>query len=449
MRSTLLTDRDFQRFFKLVRQKSGILLNETRRGELAQAVQEAMDETGSDDPVLLYHFFTHPNGAAALERFVARLTIGESYFFRNRAQFQALEHHILPELIARRRAARRLRLWSASCSTGEEPYSLAIVLQRLLPAPHAWDIHLLASDLNPTALDHARRGLYSGWSFRGVTSEVKETYFTPHKEQYELLPSLRQMVTFRTLNLIEARYPAAATGTQGMDLILCRNTLLYMDEETRAAIIARFYEALAPGGWLIVGHTEVSLSLFQRFVTCTFPGTVLYQKPASATAPPPPRPTVRHAAAPDRQHTTPPAPLDEPTASPYDQAKALADQQRWVEALKRVEEALRQEPLRAEAHYLRGLILLEQGNADEALAAQRRALFVDPSFLMAHLALATAQAQVGQVERAIKSLEQLARLLAQRGAEEAVASGDGMTVGRLREMVAHHATALREQSSEP
>jgi chemotaxis protein methyltransferase CheR len=133
-----------------------------------------------------------PAGRPALEAFVGDLTVGETHFFRNRPQFEALERHILPELIERRRPTRRLRLWSAACSTGEEPYSLAILLERLLSDRARWDVRILATDINRAALERARRGQYGAWSFRDVPGDVATTFFVRRGATLEVARRVRE-----------------------------------------------------------------------------------------------------------------------------------------------------------------------------------------------------------------------------------------------------------------
>jgi chemotaxis protein methyltransferase CheR len=278
----LLSEADFQRFADLVRARSGLEFSGPRRNDLEQAIARAVSELGLPGLDALYEHLTVGSEAqAALETFIASLTIPETYFFRNRPQFEALGQQILPELIARRRNLRRLRIWSAGCSSGEEPYSLAMLLRRLLPDLATWDVLILATDLNRNALEKAERGVYSAWSFRDMPPDVQELYFTRRGVQFELSPQVRNQVRFAYLNLADDTYPSALTGTLDMDLILFRNVLIYFGEEMARRAVDRLYDALADGGWLLVGHAEPSTMLFNRFTSHSLPGTIVYQKKAS------------------------------------------------------------------------------------------------------------------------------------------------------------------------
>ena len=238
---------DLQRFQALLQEVSGLELPETRLPDLQRAVNRALVATGLADADALYRHLRDRAGRPSLEVFVGDLTIGETHFFRNRPQFRALEHHILPELIERRRASRRLRVWSAACSTGEEPYSLAILLERLLPDRARWDVRILATDINRTALERARRGQYGTWSFRDVPDDVASAFFVRHGTTLEVAGRIREAVSFAHLNLAADTWPSAATATLDLDLVLCRNVLIYF-ATTEHQVAARLHGALADGG---------------------------------------------------------------------------------------------------------------------------------------------------------------------------------------------------------
>jgi chemotaxis protein methyltransferase CheR len=221
-------------------------------------------------------------GGPAWEAIVARLTIGETYFFRNMPQFDALRQHIIPELLRRREATRGLRIWSAGCATGEEPYSVAITVGDMLPADHFWHVSILATDINAQFLTRAREALYGEWSFRETPDELRSRFWAREQGRWRLRPQIRRMVSFARLNLAEPCYPSVANGTCALDLLLCRNVTIYFDDLTTRQVVERFYNALAPGGWLIVGHTEPQASVYQRFEVHNFPHTVVYRKPLDA-----------------------------------------------------------------------------------------------------------------------------------------------------------------------
>jgi len=213
---------------------------------------------------------------AQVDALAAHLTIGETYFFRDPATFEALASQVFPALAQEKRGlAKRLRIWSAGCCTGEEPYSIAIALRRALPDLDDWRITILATDINPQFLRKAAAGVYGPWSFRGVPDETRAAYFRRRPEgRFELLPSVRKMVTFACLNLVEDVYPSLANNTNAMDLIFCRNVLMYFSGEQMRKVVASLRRSLVDGGRLVVSATEASREVFGEFATAGVPGIV-------------------------------------------------------------------------------------------------------------------------------------------------------------------------------
>jgi chemotaxis protein methyltransferase CheR len=290
-----LSPEDLGRFRELVRQRAGIEIPDARLGDLEKGVHAALAACGATGPAALYDLLAEkgPRGISAFEAMIPAVTINETHFFRNRPQMQALENEILPELIRSRSDSKRLRIWSAACSSGEEPYSIAILLHRLLRDKPGWDVLIHGTDIDHQALEKAAEGVYSNWSFREVPQDIKEEFFEqPDEHRYTLSPQIKQMVTFSRLNLVDDPYPSPETRTDGMDLVICRNVLIYFREETIRRIVDRFHESLVDNGWLVVGHAEPSQEIFQRFAVKNFPGTITYRrmKSAASAAKPVPKP---------------------------------------------------------------------------------------------------------------------------------------------------------------
>lgn len=205
-----------------------------------------------------------PLSAGQLEILARQLCVGETYFFREPGALDALRQEILPALMARRQAeadqGRPIRFWSAGCSTGEEAWSIAILLDQALPAAALPPFSILATDIDPLALAHAAEGVYGEWSFRGTTPDLKESYFLPTPEgRHRLLPRLRSRVNFARLNLAEDAFPAPASATVNLDVIFCRNVLMYFQPQAAQALVDKLARCLVPGGWLVVGTVEASL----------------------------------------------------------------------------------------------------------------------------------------------------------------------------------------------
>jgi chemotaxis protein methyltransferase CheR len=285
---------DYIRFRDLVLARSGLHFSEKKRTDLEfgllKALQDAPQETrGEIDAYFHYLSSGTPQSRAEMDRLLNLLTVGETHFFRNEAQFSALAKEVLPALITRKRelaaglgiapAMPQLRIWSAGCATGEEPYSLAILLYELIPDINQWQLLILATDINQESLARAREARFSNWSFREPQAiTARRLYFSPDGNGHRLRDEIRQMVTFARHNLVEDPFPALHNNTAAMDLILCRNVTIYFTEEATQHIVHNFHESLAPGGWLIVGHSEPSLVTYQAFETHTFPGALLYRK---------------------------------------------------------------------------------------------------------------------------------------------------------------------------
>jgi chemotaxis protein methyltransferase CheR len=272
-----LSDELYTHFRDLLLTRCGLYYPERKRGDLAHGLNMALANTCHRTLAELYADAVA--GGPAWEALLAQLTIGETYFFRNGAQFDALRDYILPELIERRDSLRTLRMWSAGCATGEEPYSLAILLSELLPSDHTWNTSILATDINPLFLARAREALYGNWSFRETPDELRARYWAEEQGRWRLRSDIRRMVSFARLNLAEPCFPAIVNGTSAMDIIVCRNVTIYFDEATTRQIAERFFGALTPGGWLIVGHAEPQASVYHQFEVHNFPNTVIYRKP--------------------------------------------------------------------------------------------------------------------------------------------------------------------------
>lgn len=276
---------DYLRFSRLVHERYGLNFPEKRRMDLEQGVRQAFAASTCEELDGYYRLLLDPDhGAVHLQRLVNALTIGESHFFRNRGQFDALLHHVLPEMIERRRALRTLRIWSAGCAGGQEPYSIAILLRELLPDVDDWAITILATDVNTKALDYARKGLYSEWAFReDRAKQWRYRYFRQAGKRFQIHSDIRQMVTFKQLNLAEDHYPSFQTNTTFMDLILCRNVTIYFAPSMTRQVVDRFYESLIDGGWLVVGHSEHSWTTYRRFQARSYPNAILYQRTGDPT----------------------------------------------------------------------------------------------------------------------------------------------------------------------
>ena len=214
------------------------------------------------------------------------LTTLETYFFRDQGQFSLLRNHLLPQLIEQKKQAAylagnskpSLRIWSAGCSTGEEPYSLAILLKEMMINWDSWDIFILGTDINLEAIEKAKEAIYSSWSFRMVDSGINKQYFQHKKNGYKLDDSIRQKVKFQYGNLVKDIFPSQNSNIYEMDLIICRNVFVYFDNPSIALVLEKFSQTLAPKGYLLTGHAELYGQDLHCLQSKMFPDSVVYQR---------------------------------------------------------------------------------------------------------------------------------------------------------------------------
>src|SRR6266404_942143 len=281
-----LPDQLLSRFSELVASETGLHFPRERWPDLERGVRSvACDVGAADGEAWLHQIFSKPLARAEIEILASALTVGETYFFREKRSFEILSERVLPPLIAARQAnGRQLRIWSAGCCTGEEPFSIAIWLDRLLTEPSQWHITILGTDINPRFLQKAAVGIFSDWSFRDAPPWLKQCYFKPiGHHRYEILPRIKQMVTFAYLNLAEDVYPSLSNNTNGMDLIFCRNVLMYFSPERARSVIKRFHRALVDCGCLFVSAIEASAELFSQFRPEHSGDAMLYRKDERAS----------------------------------------------------------------------------------------------------------------------------------------------------------------------
>jgi chemotaxis protein methyltransferase CheR len=444
-----------QQLLAFIAQHTGLEINQQRQQTLKPFLDELLDSISALDliEVLSSRDFTHPTW----QRIIQAMTIGETYFFRNQYHFLALRNHILPELIERRRTSglKQLRLWCAGCSTGEEPYSIAILLQELLPDIQDWSITLLATDINDAYLAFAKHGIYNKRSFRNETPEaVIQQWFNPIPEGYQVKGAVRRKVVFSALNLVSDDYPAYTNNTMQMDLIICRNVTIYFDSTTTKTVAERFHRALGINGWLLVGHSEPNMEIYKDFTVRNFENAILYQKTVDiqaferAKTQPIPHLTI----APRIQKKTEPIPAPrvaiKPRTAPVvpqlkekenylELARQAANTEKWDEALKLLVEAERYDNLNPHIHYLRGLVYHHQGNLKEAVTVLQRAVYCDVQFSLGHYMLGDIYATLGEEKKAVRHWRSALQTLAPYDLNYELPFSDGLTVEMLNGMIAY------------
>ena len=261
--------------------RTGLYFPEERWEDLKRGIKSAALELGYDDTAVFIHWLLSTTSTKKqLDTLVGYLTIGETFFFRDKSLFRVLQNQILPELISARRGAEKtVRFWSAGCCTGEEPYSIAMLIEQVMWDWRDWKITILATDINDGFLKKAKTGIYTPWSLRDTSERIIEKYFKKReKDRFEISPHLKTMVRFFQLNLVEQGYPSQLNDTDGMDLIFCRNVLMYFAPALRVQVIKRLVHSLSEGGWLVVSPTEVPFIKHPGLHPVRFPGAILFQK---------------------------------------------------------------------------------------------------------------------------------------------------------------------------
>jgi chemotaxis protein methyltransferase CheR len=271
-----LTESELDEIRTLIEHRSAILFDSSRERFFSTRVREYLEEkslpSGTD---LLRHM---RGSSVEYEALLERLLTQETSFFRYPAVYEALDKTILPEVQERKfwENPRTLRIWSAGCSTGEEPYSIAITVCEALKFAEAWEIEILATDISRRALRHAERGGYSKRSLQNVSLGQAENFFTATKHGFQVKPRIRRMISFVQMNLVEPVYVGK------IDCIFCMNVLMYFSEERRLAILRRFYDALELGGYFLLGHAETLSNAPVKFEPVVLGDCRLYRKPGAA-----------------------------------------------------------------------------------------------------------------------------------------------------------------------
>ena len=270
-----LSESELDEIRTLIEQRSAILFDASRERFFSTRLLDFIEEkhlaSGTD---LLRHI---KSSSIEYESLLEQLLTQETSFFRYPAVYEALEKRIVPEIEERKfwENPRVLRIWSAGCSTGEEPYSIAISLCEALKFGEAWEVEVLATDISRRALRHAERGFFRSRTLQNVDPQKVDVYFSESKHGYQVRPRVRKMISFAQMNLIEPVYVGK------LDCIFCMNVLMYFSEERRRAILQRFYDSLEPGGYFFLGHSETLSNVPMKFESVVRGDCRIYRKPAA------------------------------------------------------------------------------------------------------------------------------------------------------------------------
>jgi len=436
---------------KFIASRMGLHFPEERWGDLANGLASAAREQGLRDAEgYVQWLLSAPLTRREIETLASHLTVGETYFFREKRSFDILEEQAIPELIRLHRGDdRRLRIWSAGCCTGEEAYSVAMLLDRMIPDLADWNVTILATDINPRFLEIASAGVYGEWSFRAIPPGIRERYFTPLPGgRMQIARRIRRMVTFSFLNLAEDAYPSLVNNTNAMDVVLCRNVLMYFTQEHAARVVGNLHGALVENGWLLVAPSETSQALFRQFTIVDFPDAMFYRKPAGSFPRLPSvesapvgysEPCVLQEELPSgvesrREEETAPPNAPE-TDSPIFVARALANQGELAEALSWCDRAIIADALNPSHRFLCAMVAQELGRLDEAMRSLEQALYLDQDFVMAHFARGNLAERLGRHALSRRHFRSALSLLERLEPDVPLPESAGLTAGRLTEII--------------
>ena len=272
---TGLSEHELSEIRMLIEERTGICFDESRERFFSTRVREHLRAKKFARGTDLLRAMQKTN--VEYESLLERLLTQETSFFRYPAVYETLEKRVLPELHTKKfwNNPRTLRVWSAGCSTGEEPYSIAITIADALSFADSWNVEILATDIGREALKHAERGVYSGRSLASVTEEQLANHFAQVKDGLQVKPRIKKVITFAQVNLASALYVGR------MDLIFCMNVLIYFSEERRRNLVQRFYDTLEPGGYLFLGHSESISKMPVKFQAIVLNDCILYRKPTT------------------------------------------------------------------------------------------------------------------------------------------------------------------------
>lgn len=434
-----MSDAQYAAITGLLRDTAGLAFDESRRDSIAYSISERMRVTGAPDVASYLALLTAEIDHNERQALLDEVTIPETHFFRNPPQIRALRMHVLPELLRQAKTTKRLRIWSAGCSTGEEPYTLAMLIRELLPVSAGWDVRIIATDISTRALAAAREAHYGERAFV-MTDPIDQQrffYLDADRGQYAVRDEVREMVEFRHHNLVTAA-PPFAPGE--VDVILCRNVTIYFDRTTTKNLMKRLHGCLRDGGYLFLGHAETLWQVSDAFSLVPLGDAFVYRRGAG---------TDKRAVLPDRRTENEPrptradrrrGPIDRrgvPTAAPVPPADPMVAVRtavatgNYVEAADLAAEVTTASPLRAEAHYLHGVALSNLGRDADALVVLRKAVYLDPHDGFAHFMLGGALERCGEAVAAARSYRAAATTLGSRPLDSVAPELGGRSVAEL------------------
>jgi chemotaxis protein methyltransferase CheR len=420
---------------------------------LRDRLERRLSVTGCADLADYMRLLRDPQaGAAEWQELEAEVTIGETFFFRHAEQFAALKDVILPALIDANRATHRIRIWSAGCAVGAEPYSVAILLERLLgPAVGDWSIDIVGSDINHRCLAQAREGRFSNWALRGMSDAARLRDFAPSLDgrYWHIDARHRPMVRFIQHNLLSLLDDTSPPDLADFDLILCRNVLIYFRPDQIPAMLSALARRLKPEGWLMVGHSDAVMGAPDELGVVQLLGTIAFRPPGCLPPSPPVVAWVRLPEPPPwldvrcvvpartrpRRAALPAPPEPGPEVTQTATIRSLADAGRLEEAKTACLTALAAHPLDHRLHFYDGVIAQARGEVAKAEAALRRAIYLRNDMVMAYYHLGLLLIDGASPAAGRRMMAKVAALCDGLPATDVLAESDGLRPADVIELV--------------
>jgi chemotaxis protein methyltransferase CheR len=458
----IMSDPHFGRLKSLVLDATGLAYYADKDTVLADRIGRRLDQLGFGDCLTYFELVSEGIlGEREFDALIAELTVGETFFFRYPKQFDALRDTVLPACIERNRASRRLRIWCAGCATGPEPYSIAIMIKHAMGARlNDWHITILGTDINREFLSRAQDGRYGEWMLRGLPDHLRRACFSKSDDQWLIKDEYKEWTSFQYHNLVKHPIPSIVQNIAAFDIILCRNVMIYFNQEINAKLARRFHDCLVDGGWLLVGHAEPTFELNRLFSVAKMVDAAVYQRtnghPVTAPLGPAAAPCV-----PDRRIVTEwkapaldpverrpvgrvsPAPStaigDTPARAsapaPMAEILSLANNGELAESARLCKARLEKDPLDPVIRFYHALILEQMGARGETMEELQRVIYLDRNFTLAHYHLGLLRQAHGNNRQAKRHFKNALAILSETGDGDILPASDGMTAGELRELV--------------
>ncbi|WP_319584079.1 protein-glutamate O-methyltransferase CheR [uncultured Pseudodesulfovibrio sp.] len=273
-----ITDQEFANLRDFIYAECGIYIADNRKYLLENRLGNRLKKLNLKNFDEYYNLLRFdPARATEMKKLYEVITTNETSFYRNPPQLKVFQEEVLPDVIdSCRKKGRKLRIWSAGCSTGEEPYTISMIIHEMLKAElPSWDIRITANDLSERVLESARRGVYNDYTLRTTPEEVSARYFDMDNGQNKIKPEVKRLVSFGQINL---RDRVQIKRVERSQIVFCRNVIIYFDDEMKKRVINAFYDNLLPGGYLIIGHSESLHNITRAFKPIHYPGAIIYQK---------------------------------------------------------------------------------------------------------------------------------------------------------------------------